>query len=233
MDHFRKKQKPRVRSTPEKLLMRQQEQSLRHPAAQTDDAGGTDDTVVTKHPPRLVMTLAGLTGDPDPHDVVIEVRPDWAPIGAAHLLDLVQAQFYNECRFFRVLPDFVVQFGINGNPNVQSEWKTKVLKDDPVKESNKRGTLTFATSGKDTRTTQLFINLNDNKALDQQGFAPIGEVIQGMEFIDLINSEYREKPKQGQIVNKGNVYLQQEFPKLSYIAELRLQEVEDALLSEA
>ncbi|GAX13569.1 hypothetical protein FisN_3Lh137 [Fistulifera solaris] len=235
MDHFRTKRQYRIKSgsTPEKLLLRQQEQHLRHTSEKTDDTGGTDDTVVTKHPPRLVMTLAGLTGESDPHNVIIEVRPDWAPIGAAHLLELVEAQFYDDCRFFRVLPNFVVQFGINGNPSIQLEWKTKVLQDDPVKESNKRGTLTFATSGKNTRTTQLFINLNDNAALDQQGFAPIGEVIEGMEYIDKISSNYRERPNQGQIVNKGNAYLLQEFPELSYITSMRLQKADDAILSES
>lgn len=234
MDHFRTKRQHRVKSssTPEKLLLRQQEQHLRHTSEKTDDAGGTDDTVITKHPPRLVMTLKGLTGESDPQDVIIEVRPDWAPIGANHMLELVQAQFYDECRFFRVLPNFVVQFGINGDPHVQSEWKAKVLQDDPVKESNKRGTLTFATSGKNTRTTQLFINLNDNAALDQQGFAPIGEVTKGMEHIDKISSKYREKPNQGKIVNNGNAYLQQEFPELSYIAQIRLQEVDEVLVTE-
>lgn len=226
MDDFRTKRKSIGKSTtPEKLLLRQQEQNLRRPAA-ADEADGADNTAIPKRPPRLVMTLAGLTDESEQHDVIIELRPDWAPIGAEHLLELVQAQFYTACRFFRVLPNFVVQFGINGDPTVQSEWKTKILQDDPVKESNKRGTLTYAMSGKDTRTTQLFINLNDNKALDNQGFAPIGEVIQGMEWIDKINSEYREKPNQGQIVNKGNAYLQEEFPTLSYIAEMRLQENE-------
>lgn len=235
MDHFRTKRQYRVKSksTPEKLLLRQQEQHLRHTSEKTDDAGATDDTVITKHPPRLVMTIDGLTGEAGPHDVIIEIRPDWAPIGASHMLELVQAQFYDDCRFFRVLPNFVVQFGINGDPKIQSEWKSKILQDDPVKESNKRGTLTFATSGKDTRTTQLFINLNDNPALDKQGFAPIGEVIQGMEFIDKITSKYREKPNQGQIVNTGNVYLQQEFPELSYISQLRLQKTDDVVLSES
>jgi peptidyl-prolyl cis-trans isomerase A (cyclophilin A) len=102
---------------------------------------------------------------------------------------------------------------------VQKQWRGKVITDDPVTETNRRGTVTFATSGPNTRTTQMFINTNThgNNFLDKQGFSPIGEVIEGMEFVDLINDEYKEKPDQGKIQNKGNTYLEKEFPNLSYI----------------
>jgi peptidyl-prolyl cis-trans isomerase A (cyclophilin A) len=117
----------------------------------------------------------------------------------------------------------MVQFGIAASPDVQKEWKSKILKDDPVVYTNKRGTLTYATSGKDSRTTQLFINTRDggNDLLDGQGFAPFGEVIQGMEFVDRIRNKYGEKPNQGKIVNQGNAYLEKEFPDLSYIVSVR------------
>lgn len=116
------------------------------------------------------------------------------------------------------VPNFVVQFGLAGDPEITKQWKSQVLKDDPVVQSNVRGTLTYATSGPNTRTTQLFINLRDNAGLDRQGFAPIGKVIQGMEYIsDGINDEYREQPNQGKISQQGNAYLHEHFPRLSYV----------------
>ena len=177
-------------------------------------------------PTRFVMELSGLVGDvPSSRKVVIETRPDWAPLGVAHFHKLVQEGFYDQCRFFRVVPKFVVQFGIAADPLVQQKWRarqtTQKLLDDPVVKSNQRGTMTFATSGKNTRNTQLFINKKDNAYLDREGFAPFAQVLEGMEFIDLINAEYREKPNQGKIQRRGNEYLNEEFPNLSYIATLR------------
>jgi len=111
-------------------------------------------------------------------EVVIQTHPKWSPIGAAQFHKLMDESFYKECRFFRVIPNFMVQFGISGDPNVQAKWKD-AIKDDPVKTTNARGTITFATAGPDTRTTQLFINTNTrgNAFLDKQGFSPFGEVI--------------------------------------------------------
>ena len=118
--------------------------------------------------------------------VVIEVIPEWAPLGAARFRELVEDGFFDGCRFFRVVPNFVVQFGINGDPAVHSKWDKKIS-DDPVTQSNKRGTLTFATSGPNTRTSQLFISLKDNSgSLDGQGFSPFGRVVSGMEAVDKI-----------------------------------------------
>jgi len=109
---------------------------------------------------------------------VVQTRPDWAPIGAERFETLVDKAFFDGCRIFRVLPGFVAQFGINGDPEVQAKWRSQNLRDDPVKVTNKRGTVVFATAGPNTRTTQLFVNLNDrNSFLDRQGFSPLGEVV--------------------------------------------------------
>lgn len=133
-------------------------------------------------------------------------------------------------RIFRVLPGFVAQFGINGNPEVQAKWKAQNLKDDPVKVTNKRGTVVFATAGKNTRTTQLFINLNDrNSFLDKQGFSPLGEVVSGMDIVDQFYAGYGEGapsgkgPNQGLIQAKGNAYLEPNYPKLSYFSSVSVK----------
>src|SRR6266480_4626369 len=114
-------------------------------------------------------------------DVVIQVRRDWAPLGADRFYTLVRSGFYDGARFFRVLPGFVVQFGIAGDPAINAKWHNANLVDDPVTQSNRRGTITYGTAGPNTRTTQVFINLADNARLDSKGFAPFGEVTEGME----------------------------------------------------
>jgi peptidyl-prolyl cis-trans isomerase A (cyclophilin A) len=149
-------------------------------------------------------------------DFVVLVHRDWAPLGAGRFYELVKSGFYDDCRFFRVVSGFMVQFGINGNPSTQQSWE-RSLKDDPAKESNRRGYMTFATSGRDSRTTQVFINFVDNAFLDSQGFSPFAEVIEGMDNADKINAEYGESPDQGQINSSGNTYLNAQFPKLDYI----------------
>ena len=148
---------------------------------------------------------------------VVEVRRAWAPIGADHFYNLVKSGFYNDVRFFRVVPNFMVQFGMSGDPKVQSAHNT-TIKDDPPKESNKRGYVTFAKTGApNSRSTQVFINFKDNNFLDAQGFAPIGQIASGMDVVDKINAEYREQPNQNEIRASGNAYLTKEFPKLDYV----------------
>jgi peptidyl-prolyl cis-trans isomerase A (cyclophilin A) len=148
---------------------------------------------------------------------VIEVHRDWAPLGADRFYNLVKNGFYDDCRFFRVVPNFMVQFGINGNPAIQGPWRSASIKDDPVKQSNRKGYVTFATAGPNSRTTQVFINFKDNGFLDGQGFSPFGRVLSGMAVVEKITSEYGERPNQGSIQTQGNRYLSAEFPKLDYI----------------
>jgi len=158
------------------------------------------------------------TGSPD-GSFVVEVHRSWAPKGADRFYSLVRSGFYDNCRVFRAVKGFVAQFGINGNPSVQSKWRgaSADIKDDPVIQRNARGTIVFATSGPNTRTTQVFININDNSFLDSQGFAPFGRVIgTGMDAVDAFYKGYGEKPDQGEIQTQGNSYLQANFPQLSY-----------------
>lgn len=153
---------------------------------------------------------------------VVELYPEWAPQGTTHFKRAVEAGVFDEARFFRVLSSFVVQFGIPGDPELAAEWGSKLLMDEPVKQSNERGTITYATSGPNSRTTQLFINLGNNADLDGMGFAPIGRVISGMDVVDLFNAEYGETPDQGMIETQGNAYLEENFPNLDYIEKATL-----------
>jgi len=159
-----------------------------------------------------VQTTKGLK------DFTILVHEDWAPLGAKRFLELVDDQYMDGCKMYRVVPGFMVQWGIPGEPQVAAEWVRKRIPDDPVKMSNKPGTVTFATSGKNTRTTQMFINYVNNDFLDKQGFAPFAEVVgQDMKVVEKIQSKYREKPNQGKIQHHGNAYLAKHFPELSFI----------------
>jgi len=128
----------------------------------------------------------------------------------------------------------VAQFGISGDPETQLKWRKDVLQDDPVRHTNARGTISYAMSGKNTRTTQIFINLREsgNAYLDKEGFAPIGQVVAGTQYLDEIYDAAREKPKQGMIVNRGNAYLEKEFPDLTYISAVRILDEEDDKESE-
>ena len=154
----------------------------------------------------------------------IEVNPSWAPNGAARFRELVDAGFYNDARFFRVLTGFVVQFGINGTPATNAMWSTRTIPDDPVMRSNTRGFVTFAqSSAVNSRTTQLFVNLGNNARLDAMRFAPFGVVISGMDVVDALNAEYAEAPDQAQISSQGNAYLDANFPRLDSIVTAQVR----------
>ena len=153
---------------------------------------------------------------------LVEVNREWAPIGADRFYKLVQDKFFDDSGFFRVVPGFVVQFGLPADPAQNAKW-SKGLQDEPVLQGNKRGFLTFAKSGApNSRTTQLFISYGDNDNLDGMGFSAFGQVIQGMEVVDRINSEYGEQPQQPSIEIQGNAYLHSRFPNLSYIQTARI-----------
>jgi peptidyl-prolyl cis-trans isomerase A (cyclophilin A) len=156
-------------------------------------------------------------------DFTVQVHRAWAPKGADRFYRLVTEGYFKDVRFFRVLPGFMAQFGLSGNPALNAKFDTLRIADDPVTQSNKRGMLTFATAGPNTRSNQFFINYGDNASLDVQGFAPIGRVVDGMKVVDAVYSGYGEGapngtgPSQDLIVTKGNEYLQRAFPKLDYI----------------
>ena len=157
----------------------------------------------------------------------VELFEDWAPRGYARVMELVEKDFFAGVRFFRVVTKprpFIIQFGIHGDPDVSAKWRDNRIQDDPVKESNTAGTLTFATAGPGTRTTQLFVNLADNSFLDGQGFSPLGRVIEGMDVVESICADYGESPDQGQVQSRGNEYLEDKFPNLDYIKSATLIE---------
>ena len=153
----------------------------------------------------------------------IEVTRSLAPNGADRFYNLVRSGYFTDIAFFRVIPGFMCQFGIHGDPQVAAAWGRASIADDPVKSGNTRGAITFATRGPNTRTTQLFINFGNNGGLDGQGFSSFGKVSEGMDVVDKINSEYGEGapggrgPAQGRIQAEGNAYLKKDFPNLDYI----------------
>jgi peptidyl-prolyl cis-trans isomerase A (cyclophilin A) len=161
---------------------------------------------------------------------VITVTREWAPLGADRFYNLVKNGYYDGVRFFRAIPNFMVQFGINGDPALNTAWRNARIGVDPVKQSNKRGYITYAMGGSpDTRTTQVFINFRDNTNLDAMGFAPFGQVTTGMDVVDKIHQGYGEGaprgsgPDQGRIQSEGNAYLMKDFPKLDYVKKASIE----------
>ena len=161
---------------------------------------------------------------------VVEVTREWAPLGADRFYNLVKNGFFDEARFFRAIEGFMVQFGIHADPAVSAVWRNARLNDDPQKQSNRPMYITFAHGGPNTRTTQVFINFNDNSAsLDKLGFPPFGRVVEGEAAVRKIFTGYGEGaprgkgPEQGRIQMEGNAYLNKEFPKLDYVKKATIE----------
>lgn len=155
----------------------------------------------------------------------------WAPIGVDRFYDLVRRRYYDEARVFRVVPGFVAQFGLSGDPRVAAAWRTRSIRDDSVRQSNRRGRIAFARGGPNTRTVQLYVNLRDNVRLDTLGgfgFPPIAEVVSGMDAVDSLYAGYGEGPSRGSgpaqdsIRAQGNEYLRRAFPRLDFIRRARV-----------
>jgi peptidyl-prolyl cis-trans isomerase A (cyclophilin A) len=157
-------------------------------------------------------------------EFTVEVKRALAPLGADRFYELVTIGYFDDVRFFRMKPGFIAQFGINGDPKVYAKWEKATIPDEPMRTGNSRGTITFATNGTDGRTVQMFISTGDNrKLLDQQRvFAPIGSVVEGMDVVDKLNTEYGEEPNNSRIAGQGNVYLQKWFPALDYITSAKV-----------
>lgn len=193
------------------------------PASRAPDTGA----VATPAPAAPAVTTAA----PDSFRVafetsrgtfVVQVNRAWSPKGVDRLRELLNDHFFDDDRFFRVVPGFVAQFGLNGDPKRNAPWDDKRILDDSVKQTNARGTIVFATQGANTRTHQLFINLADNPRLDAMGFSPFGRVVSGMSVVDSLYSGYGESPEQQFIQTLGNSYLARTFPKLDYIKSAKI-----------
>jgi peptidyl-prolyl cis-trans isomerase A (cyclophilin A) len=157
-------------------------------------------------------------------DFDVEVHRTWAPKGADRFYNLVKNGFYDGAKLFRVVPGFVVQFGISPYPAVSKAWRNASITDDQVTTHNQRGAVTFATAGPNTRTTQVFINLGDNRQLDNLGFASFGTVTKGMDVVDKLYNGYADRPaqQQGKIETQGNAFLEKTFPKLDSIKSAKI-----------
>jgi peptidyl-prolyl cis-trans isomerase A (cyclophilin A) len=156
-------------------------------------------------------------------EFVVTVTRAWAPNGADRFYNLVKNGFYDGTRFFRVVPNFMVQWGINGDPAIQRNWVNANIKDDPAGvKSNGRGFITFANRGPNSRSTQLFITYKSNAFLDKT-FMPFGEVTSGMSVVDKINAKHGESPDQGQMQANGNRYLEKAFPDLDFIKKATIE----------
>mmetsp|Transcript_95081 Transcript_95081/g.188359 ORF Transcript_95081/g.188359 Transcript_95081/m.188359 type:complete len:265 (+) Transcript_95081:80-874(+) len=185
-------------------------------------ASGSAGAALAQDKPFDVVLDLNLGGDsPKDASIKIRVHPEWAPVGAAQFKKLIEQGWYDDAGIFRVVPGFVAQFGLPAKP----QPPLPNIQDDPVKVTNSRGTLVFATRGKNTRTSQLFINYKDNGFLDKQGFSPFGEVLEnGMDVVEKFYTGYGEKPNQGQITKQGNAYLDAAFPKLTKIRKANVLE---------
>lgn len=195
----------------------EQDESRRTTKQETPRPAEEEDVSVERAPERFAVKLETTKGD-----IIIDVTRGWAPNGADRFHELVKAGYYTDCAFFRVISGFMAQVGISGEPAKNTLWRAKRIQDDPVRESNKRGRVTFAMAGPNTRTTQIFINFRDNRNLDGMNFAPFGQV-RDMATVDALHSGYGEGaprgkgPSQARLQQQGNSYLRAEFPNLDYI----------------
>lgn len=201
-------------------------EAAERPEAEAPPSGGAEGAIPSPDDPamsRAAPESFRVRLETSEGNFVVLVRRDWAPNGADRFYNLVRHGFYDGVRFFRVLEGFVAQFGIHGDPDVARAWRDATIPDDPVVATNERGTLTFATAGPNSRTTQLFVNYRDNSQLDAMGFAPIGEVVEGMEVVDRLHAGYGEGaprgqgPSQTRIQAEGDAYLEAEFPELDRV----------------
>jgi peptidyl-prolyl cis-trans isomerase A (cyclophilin A) len=174
-------------------------------------------TLTEKAPETFDVEFATTRGN-----FTVRVTRAWAPLGADRFYNLVKNSYFEEAAFFRLVPNFIVQFGLSADPEVNRVWRSANFRDDPVTQSNKPGTITFATAGPHTRTTQLFINYRHNDFLDKQGFSPFGEVTKGMDVVQNFYSGYGEQPDQGAITSQGKAYLDKSFPKLDRITSTKI-----------
>ena len=206
----------------------QAEDARKEEKPSTASPGFTDPAKLTEKAPETFKAQFDTTKG----KFTIEVTRSLSPNGADRFYNLVRSGYFKDIAFFRVIPGFMCQFGIHGDPNVSAKWRAAAIPDDPVKGSNTRGTITFATAGPNTRTTQLFINFADNSNLDGMGFSPFGKVTEGMDVVDKINGEYGEGaprgrgPDQGRVQGEGNTYLKKDFPNLDYIKSATILSIE-------
>lgn len=188
-------------------------------AAQTGKPSLMNPASLTEQAPATYKVRLDTSAGP----VVIQVNRDWAPLGADRFYNLVKNGFYDGIRIFRVIPGFMAQGGMSGDPAIQKVWGRANFNDDPVKQSNRRGYVTFAKTGApNSRSTQFFINYGDNSRLDKDGFAPFGQVVEGMAAVDKFYS-YPNVPDQGMITAEGNTYLQKDYPKLDVIKKATIE----------
>jgi peptidyl-prolyl cis-trans isomerase A (cyclophilin A) len=206
----------------------QAEDAKKEEKPSTTSPGFTDPAKLTAKAPETFKVQFDTTKG----KFTIEVTRSLSPNGADRFYNLVRSGYFKDVAFFRVIPGFMCQFGVHGDPTVSAKWRAAAIDDDPVKGSNTRGTITFATAGPNTRTTQLFINFGNNVNLDGMGFSPFGKVTAGMDVVDKINGEYGEGapggggPNQGRVQMEGNAYLKKDFPNLDYIKSATILSVE-------
>ncbi|MCZ6805477.1 MAG: peptidylprolyl isomerase [Deltaproteobacteria bacterium] len=192
--------------------------------SEEEEATEVTDTKSAQAPDQYTVELDTTKGP-----ILIEVHHDWSPHGAERFYELVQNGYYSDVAFFRVIDGFMAQAGINGDPALNAKWRENRIPDDPVKESNTRGTLSFATSGPNSRTTQFFINLVGNSRLDGMGFSPFGK-LKDMTVVDALYAGYGEGaprgrgPSQALLQSQGNTYLKENFPNLDYIKSAKIIE---------